>query len=93
MFFLLRRVEGLSMMPAFPHGKVVFAMRRRSPKVGDVVIVQHRHIELIKRVSELTSERVYLLGDNPDASTDSRHYGWLPIGSIIGVVIGGHSHD
>jgi len=85
--FIIRRVEGLSMLPAFTHGKIVFAWRFRRPQVGDVVIAKHHHIELIKRVSELQDDKVYLLGDHADASTDSRQFGWLPSGSIVAVVI------
>jgi nickel-type superoxide dismutase maturation protease len=87
--FLLRRVEGMSMSPLYPPGKIVFAVRKTAPRVGDVVIIRHHKLELIKRISRITSERVFLLGDNTDQSTDSRHYGWLPIASIMGVVIGG----
>lgn len=89
--FLLRRVEGDSMSPAFPPGKIVFAWRKTTPKVGDVVIVRHHKLELIKRISKLTTEGVYLLGDNAERSTDSRHYGWLPLSSIMGVVVRGRS--
>lgn len=89
--FFLRRVEGLSMAPAYPHGKVVFAWRFKKQKIGDVVIVKHHRVELIKRVHKMDDDKVYLLGDNPEESTDSRHYGWLPLSSIIGVVLGGHT--
>lgn len=79
------------MAPAFLPGKLVFAWRLRKPRIGDVVIVRHHHLELIKRVSQIDSDRVYLLGDNADESTDSRQYGWLPMASILGVVVGGYS--
>jgi nickel-type superoxide dismutase maturation protease len=89
--FFLRRVEGMSMAPAFLPGRLVFAWRLRSPRVGDVVIVRHHHLELIKRISQIEDDRVYLLGDNPAESTDSRQYGWLPMASILGVVVGGYT--
>ena len=89
--FFVRRVEGLSMAPVFLPGKIVFAWRLRKPRVGDVVIVRHHHLELIKRVDKIDGNRVYLLGDNPDESTDSRQYGWLPTASILGVVVGGYN--
>lgn len=89
--FLLRRVEGLSMSPTYPQGKLVIARRRKTVRVGDVVIVRHHKMELIKRVDQITGEHVFVVGDNPDNSTDSRHYGWLPLSSIIGVVIGGNA--
>jgi nickel-type superoxide dismutase maturation protease len=88
--FFMRRVEGLSMAPTFMPGKVVFAWRVRKPRVGDVVIVRHHQLELIKRISQIEGDRVYLLGDNPIESTDSREYGWLPTASIMGIVLGGY---
>ncbi len=87
--FVLRRVEGVSMAPTYPHGRLVLAWRWRRPKVGDVVIVRHHRLELIKRIHQLEDDKVFLLGDNPQESTDSRHYGWLPSHSILAVVIGG----
>ena len=84
---LIRRVEGLSMLPAYTHGKIVIAWRFRRPKPGDVVIVRHHRIEIIKRVDQLQDDQMYLLGDNPGESTDSRQFGWLPIKAVIGVVL------
>lgn len=84
---IIRRVEGLSMLPAYAHGKIVVGWRFRRPRVGDVVIARHHKIELIKRVSDLQDGQVYLLGDNAGASTDSRQFGWLPAASVIAVVI------
>lgn len=77
------------MAPAFPHGKLVVALRARKPRVGDVVIAKHHNIELIKRVDKIDGDQIYLLGDNPEESTDSRHYGWLPLSAVKGVVLGG----
>lgn len=77
------------MMPAYDHGKIVVGRRFSRPRVGDVVIVRHRRTEIIKRVSQMQDDQVYLLGDNPEESTDSRQFGWLPVNAIIAVVIGG----
>src|SRR5258708_39048044 len=87
--FMLRRVEGLSMTPNYPHGKIVLAIKRKKPKVGDVVIANHHNLEHLKRVSQINDGKLFLLGDNADESTDSRHYGWLPLASVLGVVLGG----
>lgn len=78
------------MMPSYPHGAIIFGLRFwRRPQVGDVVIVRHHHLEIIKRIDQLQDGNVYLLGDNQEESTDSRQFGWLPASSIIAVVIGG----
>jgi len=84
---IIRRVEGLSMLPTFSHGKLVVGWRFKRPRVGDVVIAKHHRLELIKRISELHDGKVFLLGDNAQASTDSRQFGWLPITSIMAVVV------
>lgn len=86
--FMIRRVNGASMHPTLPHGKLIIASRLKKPKVGDVVIVKHHRVEVLKRVHDLKEDQAYLLGDNPQESTDSRHYGWLPISRIIAVVLG-----
>lgn len=86
--FMIRRVNGASMHPTLPHGKLVVASRLKKPRVGDVVIVKHHKVEVLKRVHELKDDQAYLLGDNPEESTDSRHYGWLPIDRIVAVVLG-----
>jgi nickel-type superoxide dismutase maturation protease len=91
--FLIRRVNGASMHPHLPHGKLIFALRHKKPKVGDVVIVKHHRIEVLKRIHEIKDEMAYLLGDNPDESTDSRQYGWLPLKAVMGVVLGGRRDD
>lgn len=82
----IRRVEGASMMPALPAGKIVIARKWVRPKVGDIVIAIHQSREIIKRVGELRQGLVYLVGDNPEASTDSRQFGWLPLTAVLGVV-------
>lgn len=90
---LIRRVKGASMHPSLPHGKIVVALKHRRPKIGDVVIVRHHRVEVLKRIHDIKGELTYLLGDNPAESTDSRHYGWLPLSSILGVVLGAPQYD
>jgi len=90
---MLRRVQGASMHPTLPHGKLVFAWRFKKPKAGDVVIVRHHRVEVLKRIHEIKDDVMYLLGDNPAESTDSRHYGWLPLSAIVGVVIGAKQYE
>jgi len=85
--FIIRRVEGLSMLPTFSHGNIVVGWRFRQPRVGDVVIAKHHRIELIKRVSKLQEGKVFLLGDNATESTDSRQFGWLPSHAVVAVVV------
>jgi nickel-type superoxide dismutase maturation protease len=93
------RVEGASMQPTYFHGERVIvdrrAYRRRPPAPGDVVVLRDpeepaRH--LVKRVAgpppgaEPRRDAVYVLGDNPDESRDSRDFGPVPLALIIGRV-------
>ena len=62
------------------------------PAVGDIVAVKDPRRPdrvLVKRVASVERPHgtVVVLGDSPDASTDSRHFGAVPIGSLIGRVV------
>ena len=88
----IREISGHSMMPVLPPGTLVFGLKWfRNIKPGDVVIFLHEGKEKIKRVSELEENRVYLLGDHEEASTDSRQFGWLDIDTVIAKVIWPHA--
>lgn len=84
---MIRRVVGLSMVPVYTHGNIVVGWRFVRPRIGDVVIAKHHRLEIIKRVDKMQDDRVFLLGDNPGESTDSRQFGWLPLTAIMAVVI------
>lgn len=51
--------------------------------VGDVVLISHDGIGKIKRISKIDGHRLYVLGDNPGSSTDSRTFGWLDQNMVI----------
>ncbi len=88
------RVRGPSMLPEFAPGDELFldprAYRRRAPRVGDVVMARHPQAPqeiILKRVAFVSSDgRVFLRGDNPQASTDSRTLGLFPPEHILGRV-------
>lgn len=80
---LIRRIVGNSMLPTLRPGSIVIGWSKpRRFKVGDVVIIEHNGREKIKRISELRDDQVFLLGDNPVESKDSRHFGWLDVGAV-----------
>lgn len=85
---LIRRVVGDSMLPTLRPGSIVIARRRFFRlRPGDVVIIRHDNTEKIKRLATVDMTQVTVLGDNPAASTDSRHFGPLPRTVVIGKVI------
>lgn len=83
----LRRVVGRSMLPTLRHGQVVVCWRSARVRVGDVVIVVHNGVEKIKRAKEVRTHHIFITGDNPGESTDSRHFGWLTHDQVVGCVI------
>ncbi len=85
---LLRRVTGHSMMPILPPRTLVFGWSYfQRIKPGQVVVLEHDGIEKIKRVEKIEDDKVFVLGDHPLASTDSRHFGWLPKNLIKAVIV------
>lgn len=63
-------------------------------KPGDAVVVHRKLNEeaieasyLIKRVKEISQDGIFLIGDNPRASTDSRTWGAVPADQVIGKVL------
>jgi nickel-type superoxide dismutase maturation protease len=66
------------------------AYRHRRPQSGDLVVAQHPqrpHISLIKWVVYGDERGYFLKGINTIASTDSRHFGWVPRPKILGQVV------
>jgi nickel-type superoxide dismutase maturation protease len=93
-------VAGRSMEPTLnPGDRVVVDLRAyhgRSPEPGDVVLVRTADgAEIVKRVSGSNTdrrrpgepERIWVLGDNPDASLDSREIGPVLRERIAGRVV------
>ena len=85
---MIRRVVGQSMLPAYRPGTLVLGVRWLRPQLGRVVIAERDGREIIKRVTDMKAGRVFVLGDNPARSTDSREYGWLELRMIKSVIIG-----
>lgn len=75
------------MLPALRTGQIIIATPwvRLSPGKIIVAIVEGR--EVIKRVKAVTGGGVIVEGDNPSASTDSRHFGPVDPRSVRGVVV------
>lgn len=56
-------------------------------KPGNIVIVRHAGLEKIKRIQTLDTEGLFLVGDNLNGSTDSRHFGKLGYDAVVAKVI------
>lgn len=75
------------MAPSLQPGQLVVGRTTRELSPGDVVIVSHDGLEKIKRIERQQGDLLYLLGDNPAASTDSRNFGWVQAASIVAKVV------
>lgn len=92
----LRRVEvaGGSMAPTFRPGDRLVVWSRPLgpppwPAVGDVVAVTDPRVPnrtLVKRVAAVdrATGTLDVRGDDPDASTDSRDFGPVPLAAVVG---------
>ena len=88
---LLVDVVGMSMEPALRDGDVVLAVRRGRLAAGRIVVAA-RHYEGgvgwdIKRVESVRCGGLFLVGDNLNASKDSRDVGLYDSDRVLGVVI------
>ena len=81
------------MQPALQPGDRVLVKRLGSNptlRVGSVLVTWHpqrTNLRLVKRLNSLESTRLWLLGDNPAESTDSRQLGPVATSLLIGEVV------
>lgn len=84
------RVEGDSMLPELKNGDIVLVKKIENLQVGDIVVANHpfRKTFIIKRITEIsTGGKLFLKGDNPQESTDSRTFGEIDKKDILGKVV------
>jgi phage repressor protein C with HTH and peptisase S24 domain len=83
----LYRVSGESMEPSYKPGRLVVGLRCAKPHRGDVVVADFGRL-LIKRVGRIeTDGGLWLLGDNPGMSSDSRDFGPVPPECVKAVIL------
>lgn len=85
------RIEGDSMLPVLRHGEEVLVREKARIAVGDIVIARHpfkESVEMAKRITGIDANgKYFLVGDNSEESTDSRSFGPVPEGCILGKVV------
>jgi signal peptidase I len=91
LIILFRAAYGWRFLPGQP-----YVLRWASPKPGDIVVAANPSsgVAVIKRVEwnhddngGPTRDFIYLLGDNPGESLDSRAYGPIPVEKVAGRVL------
>lgn len=84
------KIKGNSMNPTFKSGDAVLVNRLAyffgTPKVGNIIVLK-RQKYIIKRITAIKKEQVFVIGDNKKESTDSRKFGWIDRKEIVGKVI------
>jgi nickel-type superoxide dismutase maturation protease len=77
------------MAPALRHGDHLLVRRAESAEPGCVVVVRLPDQRLaVKRLIRVEADgRLWVEGDNPFGSTDSRSLGALPAASLVGRVV------
>ena len=75
-------VQGQSMSPTLRDGDWILVEDgyyvSNEPVCGDLVLIEHPNhpqLVMVKRISNIDEDQIFLLGDNPLHSTDSRHFG------------------
>jgi len=84
------------MYPTLADGQVVFvdpaAYDALAPVPGDIILVKHPYrsdVQMLKRVQRIeTDGRLFLIGDNPLESFDSRGFGPVSVARVLGKVLG-----
>lgn len=78
------------MAPRLPSGALVVArpIDGMTPlRIGDVVVARRPdrpELEIIKRIQAIDGDgAIFLVGDNPSSSTDSRQFGAVPRERIV----------
>lgn len=80
-------MSGSSMLPTLAAGDRLLVLRTKRLRPGDLVEIADPTSPgrtLVKRVAEVRAGSVVVIGDNPAASTDSRHFGPLPMDCVRG---------
>lgn len=77
------------MAPTLLEGQHAWAVPANTASVGDIVLMRHPFqpaLNILKRVTRVDPDALFVEGDNPKESTDSRSWGSVPIVHLVGVV-------
>ena len=88
------KVKGRSMEPHIAEGSKILVSRVAylfvDPEPNEVIVLKHptENIPVIKRVRHISDDgQIFVVGDNLNHSTDSRHFGYIERNSVIGKVM------
>ena len=83
---------GISMCPTLQDGQyLILNTLDKDVEIGDIVVIKPLVCAggkiIIKRVTDIDNNKIFIEGDNKDHSLDSRTFGWIDKNSIMGVII------
>lgn len=84
---IVRRVKGDSMLPSLRPEQIVIASGLIKLRPSSVVIVRRGKLEIVKRLSKISKNKVFIMGDHSARSTDSREFGWISRDDVLATVI------
>lgn len=87
---MVAKVEGSSMLPQLKSGDLIFILKTKKLKVGQIAISKRPdrpNLIVIKRVKTVTKNGYWLEGDNQIESDDSRIFGEVDKELILGKYI------
>lgn len=94
---IIYHVEGTSMYPTLNDGQTVLVEKTKSVNVGNIVVANSSEYgNIIKRVSEVKGDRIYLTSDNTDVNYEYKNGSlyetkgistWVNSNDIYGVVV------
>lgn len=86
-------IQGKSMIPTLSPGQDILSFNwayiGRKPKIGEVIVLNYQGKDMVKRVTKVEGEEIFVEGDNQDWSTDSRSFGTVSMDQIVGKVVYG----
>lgn len=94
---IIYHVEGTSMYPTLNDGQTVLVEKTKSVNVGNIVVANSSEYgNIIKRVSEVKGDKIYLTSDNTDVNYEYKNGNlyetkgintWVSNNDIYGVVV------
>jgi nickel-type superoxide dismutase maturation protease len=78
------------MLPALQPGDRLLVWRTTRVKAGDVIAAgdpRHPERTVLKRAASYDDAGIFLVGDNEMHSTDSRHFGPVPLSLVRGKAV------
>jgi nickel-type superoxide dismutase maturation protease len=84
------RIVGPSMEPAVRNDEWWLVRRTDVLTAGDLALIVHPsrpHALIVKRLARREGSGWWVLGDNPEQSEDSRQFGVVPVGNVVGRLV------